>query len=506
MATLEENQAFIQSILKQADDRLELVPGTALFDFLVRMMAIIRTFRDDAFEDILSKINLIDILNSPSPDLDIAAKILGNFDIVLSAGSPGFGTLLLRVQDTASIRVDPEVTFSSGAITFRTDRIFIGVKNPANLLEDTPTAKYRLLKDIGDGLLGLTVPVFTDTPTATAISRGTLVNISPRDPLVSSVEVAQSFTGGENPEDTVDAIRKAIDEITVKILSGADQIKSFIGTETGIPVFSASVIGFGDPEMRRNSSNLLGIGQGGMVDIYPRTAKAFTDIEVEAVAENIGNDRWRAIFAKTDEFTIIQVLRIRLEDQEQQADVSELIYNINADLSNEINPPIIPADRFSVNTAFQRVQIEFSFSAGEDPTKTFQFDIQTVPGIADLQERVREDSVRNHKADLLVIAPHPVSVAVIVTVRFGPASPGITESDVVQLVSGAINELPLISNILYGSFITREIQGAFPFVRVDLPIILEIPENPEQSFTGRTMAFFCDPANVTVNLVEDTTL
>jgi hypothetical protein len=176
-------------------------------------------------------------------------------------------------------------------------------------------------------------------------------------------------------------------------------------------------------------------------------------------------------------------------------------------------------------TAFQTATIQFTdtvtdvatLSVGD--TAEYACEVTGVPLIADIQAEVSSRDIRSYAADALVKAPVPCFVQLSLTVNktAGDPTPDVDgiKAALVDAVNGVgfIGRLDgsLLTDIVHG-FITddtsvtdldifgrvRRPDGSVQFIRDADSLV--IPDQPAKMVTAKTVQFFTEVANISVNV------
>lgn len=147
--------------------------------------------------------------------------------------------------------------------------------------------------------------------------------------------------------------------------------------------------------------------------------------------------------------------------------------------------------------------------------------IYAMEGLDDVQTAISQRGARHVAGDVLVKAPVPcfLSLSFTLTIETGQATPD-TDSVAAALASfvnsyGFAGRLPAsaLSDVIHNSLSGRSAVSAVDmFGRIRHPggrwqvirseELLVAPDSPDTMTTGRTVAFFLDPADVNISVVE----
>jgi hypothetical protein len=352
--------------------------------------------------------------------------------------------------------------------------------------------------------------------TDTVLSAGQVCSIeNVSSVFIKRVEIGSTFTGGSVEETTVALLERATTNINAKVVTGRDNIKSLLDSNTDVNVLSAAVFGMGDELMLRDKDNPASISSGGHVDIYVKTqpVPAYATVSLTGTREG---ETWT-----------VEIPSVTFPGA---YGVTSVIHNGNIidnlthvmGYSVSVGDPHMSDPLHARYSQYQDMSITFE-SDKVDNTLTeavFEVTVLYMPGISTLQDYLNGVNVRSYAFDQVAKAAVPVIVEAHMDIEYAA---GITPPDLTTLqttIADIINlkeigtESLLSSEFIYGSKL------AFPegVVRMPLNLFARIymPDGTQkyafhndiitvmeaEGIAPDNAAFFCFPNNLTINLTE----
>lgn len=277
----EQLVAFVQAAYPTVD----LSPGTALRDLVIKLYAHLETRIQEQIDLALVSSSLLEISKDPNAvDETQVERVLSNFNVSRGAGSTASGTLRLFFSSNASVVVSTSTVFTLNGVTFNPSSSYVLVSAD----NYTGSSTQRIFEPSGS--------LYTVVISVTAVSSGSIGNVrastvvsavSPTLPNMVSGKADADFTGGADADDNVAMLAKAKAGIVGKVFGGRDHIKAKL-KEAFSQISDVGCVGFLDPEMNRDLVD--GVHIGNRVDLYAKTASYPSRIQEKVSAQMISYD------------------------------------------------------------------------------------------------------------------------------------------------------------------------------------------------------------------------
>lgn len=471
--------------------------------------------------------------NPELADTETTDEVLSNWGITRSSGTTASGTIAILLSAATNVTIAAGASFSANGMTFATTQVFAAKTNEALI----SSSSDRLIVPTSDGYYSFTIEV-----TANAVgSKYNLVKDTHVVPLsqptnfVSSY-VVSDFTGGSDEETNTDLVTRLQQGIAAR---------GFASTPTNmdallrsIPEFAitqvTSVVGMGDPEMLRDRHSLFPISYGGRIDWYVRTQPklrhgtlAKTAVLVEKDSDGYGI--WQFSVGKSEAAGFYEFRNIKLASNSTALSGYEVVEDIRGvDLTDSTILPDIASVSEGAYTAFQTATIRFKdtdtavTSLDLGATQDYSVEVVLMPGLKPMQETMGGYEYRCRTADVLVKAPVPCFVQLTTTLhkRADDTDPDL---DAIKTALAALVNGVTFVGVLYASqlfdvihtYLTGKISaGAMDMLgrirRPDGttlylrdPSVLQVPDEPESMVTAKTVQFFLDVEDITINVETD---
>lgn len=426
-AEIQAAERLVAQYLYDAFPTMDFVKGSALYDIVVRPVAMIYLISRLEWETLRVTQSLSAVIKNPEVSSnEIVDAILSNFQVSRKTGSRAVGSA--RMVFSKSITQSIPST-----LVFRT----------ADGLEFRPSGSYRIISDVNDisdiKLTQSGASQYTAIIPLESVERGAKYQISDGTPLFvsfpSSIFIAASsfgnFIGGSDDETNVDLINRLPEAMSVKNLASVLSISSTI--KNRFPdVFDVGVQGSFDPVMTRNSHNLFGIKTGGFVDIYIKTMSGIVSGQIGLSASlyqilDEEGDRPRGTYFITIDKNLFPGHYFVRSIKQDPSSISSFLItsqardiNMVADPGDQTRSNLIPVFTEGVFSKYQYSTIVFEVEYDESLGTTVQdqlqdnlavvADVAYIPGIADIQNMVSDRQSGVIMADYLVKAVIPCFV------------------------------------------------------------------------------------------------
>lgn len=552
---------FIQATYPNID----LSPGTALRDLVVKLYAHLETRIQEQIDLALISSSLLEISKNPGIANDTQVeRVLSNFNITRGAGSTAGGTLRLFFSSGASVVISPDTNFTIGGLLFTPTSSYVLV------LESSFTggATQRILEPQGT-LYSVTIQVTCKTAGSGGNIRASTVitKTSPSIATLVSGKADSDFTGGADVDDNATLLVKAKAGVVGKVFGGREHIKAKLKSQFS-GVSDVGVVGFLDKEMDRDL--LAGVHTGSRVDLYVKSANYPSRITEKVPVQMLSYQAATktAIFeltlttAQSSGLYSVESIRPSLE----QLGGLTILSDIRTMVGNSLH--FVGEGATPAFTAYQKVTIKFSASyerlkqaatplaltyiltgttqnpapwpdtselysglpaylfldLNPDIVDFFNFYVEylKMPNLTEIQGYVDSAAERSLSADMLVKAPVPImcSLQLRLLKPSGAEAPNLPNLKA-ALVS-KFNSFEMGTSIPASALIHVAYQNIPTGYTVDLPIhmygviinpdlskdviyssdALRPPNNPAKGATPNTCAFFLESNLTDISIVE----
>jgi hypothetical protein len=537
--------AFVQA----AFPTIDLSPGTALRDLVVRIYAHLETRVQEQIDLALISSSLLEISKDPSAvDSVQLERLLSNYNVTRSEGSTASGLVRVFMSTSATFSVPPSTVFTMAGVRYAPDAAYVLVSNSLY----TGAVNQRILEPTGS--------LFSTTISVTALESGSAGNIrastkatsiSPTLQGLVDAKADSDFTGGADADDNEALLVKVKDGIVGKAFSGRDHIRAKIKSEFA-GVKDVGVVGFLDPEMRRDLVD--GVHTGNRVDVFAKTASYPSRLSERLPATLVSYDTATQLGIveitlapeKAAGLYLIEAVRSNPQVQLTSLGITQDIRTLEGNELHELggNPPPF--------TAYQRATFRFSasyaaikesgtaagnslmaswVSAGNAPPAglinvagnlQFYVDYLKMPNIREIQTYVDSAEERSLTADMLVMAPVPV----LCSLQMRLIKPAGAENPDLPALKAALvskfNSAPMGGPVFGSALVHVAYQNIPAGYSVDLPILmygvivnpdltkdviyssdaLRAPNNPSKGVTANTCAFFLESSMVDITVLD----
>ena len=454
----EEIVAFVQA----AYPTLDLSPGTALRDLVIKLYSHLELRIQEQIDLALISSSMLEIESNPTlVDSTQVDRVLSNFNVTRSEGSTATGTVRLFFSSNSSTVIPQTTVFTMGGVDFIPTSSYILVSSD----NYTGLANQRIFETSGSLYTVVLSMAASASGSLGNVRSGTVVTgVSPEITNMVSAKADSDFVGGADADDNVALLAKAKAGIVGKMFAGRDHIKAKLKQVFG-QISDVGCVGFLDPEMVRDLVD--GVHIGNRVDLYVKTAsypsrlqekfsaqmisydpfnqegifeislpveKAAGMYGVESIRSTInqvgsfeitsdvrlmsGNDTHLITDSSAAAFTAYQTAKIRFSvpyDNIKEA-ATTLAYNliVNGNSANGNNPwlaneyvetsTVLPPG----NTALGPCNIFLNTSPALVEFFYFYVEYLKMPNLQEVQAYVDSSAERSLSADMLVKAPVPI--------------------------------------------------------------------------------------------------
>ena len=552
---------FIQATYPNID----LSPGTALRDLVVKLYAHLETRIQEQIDLALISSSLLEISKNPGiADATQVERVLSNFNVTRGAGSTASGTLRLFFSSGASVVISPDTNFTIGGLLFAPTSSYVLVAEALF----SGGATQRILEAQG-ALYSVTIQVTCKTAGSGGNIRAATVitKTSPSIATLVSGKADSDFTGGADVDDNATLLVKAKAGVVGKVFGGREHIKAKLKSQFS-GVSDVGVVGFLDKEMDRDL--LSGVHTGSRVDLYVKSANYPSRITEKVPVQMLSYQAATktAIFeltlttAQSSGLYSVENIRPSLE----QLGGLTILSDTRTMVGNSLH--FVGEGATPAFTAYQKVHITFSASyervkqaatplaltyiltgTTQNPTPwpdtseiesgmpayvfldlapdvvdffNFYVEYLKMPNLTEIQGYVDSAAERSLSADMLVKAPVPI----MCSLQLRLLKPSGAEAPNLNTLKAALvskfNSFEMGTSVPASALIHVAYQNIPTGYTVDLPIhmygviinpdlskdviyssdALRPPNNPAKGATPNTCAFFLESNLTDISIVE----
>lgn len=511
---------------------LDLRAG-ALRQLLLHFEAILTTKNQTEIDRLRQSFSLAAIVEDPTLADDATVDALvSNFRVTRKPGAAAHGPVTLVFSTNDDVTIAAGSTFVAGEVTFTVDALVTGRGEPADILTDTD----RWLVPRQDGRYELQVLVTAAEPGVVgALSKDVLLTPTLPPPNFVQAFTAADFVGGIDRETSRDLAQRCLYGLASRSLTSRLQMSSWL-REQFPDVAADSVVGFGDPEMRRDRRSIVPVAHGGRVDWYVQTQPLYREVTVAKAATLVtrhpdGTTVWQLSFSREEFPGFYDVRVLPGAAGEYAGDLP-----VTSDLRGMDLTPLSSADDYVPDIAqaseaafscYQTAVIQFLEMRLEyaglplGTQRDVNVTVRHMPQLKDIQQYFSAKDRRSLAADVLVKAPLPCYVSLSLRVFHDLDTPPDSlemQQALADLVNtqyaftGSLSISPLLEvahdYLSRRSFIRdwtlrgRLLSPDGTWQQLHHAEQLVIPSQPSKMLGPRTVAFFLRPADVTLELAR----
>lgn len=505
-----------------------------LHDYLAHYGGIFAAKNQAEMDRLRRSMTINEIIADPTlADEETVNNAASNFGVARLAGSTARGSVTVVVDILAT------VTIAAGAEFQANNQFFVSESSfTARISSDLATsATDRVLMPRGDGTYSFQITVkASQEGIAGKLTKDTLL-VATNPPLNYLTSYAsEDFVDGLNQESNSQLAQRFVYGVAAKAFSGRDNMSAAVREQAAFEnVLQDSLIGMGDAEMLRDQHSIFPGSTGGKVDWYVRS---------QAMAQKTGTTKTATLVQKTGDGYGIWQIHFDRDDAAGMYDVFNVRplnspnlggYQITEDirtpdLSSLTNDGFLP-DAINSNevaySRFQSVIVRFkdtdtiaSSLTEQSSTQDYSITYRWMPLIAELQEYVSKRRTRNTMGDALIKAPVPCFITLSLSIIIEPGQETPDTAAIAQALADAVNAVGftgrLPASILADTAHNNLVAGA-SLSAIDIfgkirrpdgtikPIrsteLLEVPYEPQNMVTSRTVAFLLEPSDVTISVI-----
>jgi hypothetical protein len=500
-----------------------------IHDLVLLPQAMIEAARQQEIERYLSARSVRDALVDPTlADADTLDGNLSNWGLTRRTGAKAHGQLVIVLSRAISVTISRGATFTANGQTFVTLEPFTSKSLPELVNSSTD----RLLTQLANSTYGFVIEVEAQVAGAAGMLRkDTLVEPDSKPSSFMTAYVAADFQGGLDTESNDIMLTKLLDGLASKTISNRSTMRALLRSQPAFnSIVRSSVVGLGNAEMVRDRHGIVPVSQGGRADWYVRTQATLYRVPVTKAAtlinkQDSGFGVWQvALGAELPGFYEVRHLR------PAGAALGSSNFDLSADLrgynlAQFAAPPDLHDSVEGVYTAAQTVFVRFVDTTTPvaelaiGATQEYDMELVGLPLISDLQTYVGSADISHYGGDVLIKAPVPCFVSVTFDVHKRATDGEIDTAAVQTAIVEAVHATEFIG-CLYASRLADVISRYLPanagLGAIDMlgrvrypdgrqrmlrnPVVLQIPDDPDQMVSARTVQFFVDLADVIVNI------
>jgi len=528
-----QEQATLAEMMQESNPALKFLRGV-LHDYLAYYGGVQAAKNVEEMARLQRSQSLNEVVEDPTlADDDTVENIASNFLVTRLPGTAAAGEITIIIDTFASVTIASGAVFEGNGQEFTTEHSVTARTSSALLASDTDV----VLAPLDDGTYAFNIPVVArEAGIASRLTAGTLAVPQVSFTYYTTSYAAADFTGGADEETNAEMIERFRYGISAKALSGRTHMSAALREQSLFQnVISDSIIGLGDSEMIRDQHTIWPGSLGGRVDWYVRTqdipqttvlTKTATLVEKTADGKGI----WQISFTRDEVPGLYDTTRIALPTAAASVGTYEVLTDVRSvdltALDNDGFLPDIDTAEEGAYSRFQAVIIRFKDVDTDTvsltinlSTASYSVSVRAMANLEEAQDYVSGRAVRNTAGDCLVKAPVPcfMQVSFVISMEPGQSAPDTATiaTDLASLVNQIdfTGRLPasalsdVIHNHLAGNASVsaidmlgriRKPDGTFKLLHDTA--LLEVPDEPQNMVTSRTVAFILDPNDVAISV------
>lgn len=514
--------------IAEQNPNIDLSVG-CLHNLLAYYHSLLATGQQQNVQDYLNGRSLIAIQADPTlADPALVDDVLSNFGVVRKAGSFAKGEVAIVKDNDLTTTYAVGAEFVAGGLTFVTERVYTA-KAEAALINGPGD---RLISPRTDGNYVFTIPVIAAAEGAAGrVAKDTVVVPDSVPTGFVSAYAASDFTDGRDAE-TNDAMLLRLQQgVACKAPASRVSMNAMLREiEAFSRVRATSIVGYGDAEMLRDMHWIFPVHGGGRADWYIRTDEPATRSTYTKTATLVAVSGaygvWQFTLGRDDAPGFYEVSRVRVAGDSDFTGGYEVVDDTRGfDLSGTgFRPDIVNAAE-AAYTRYQTATIQIldtDTAVDELPIgsrKDYDFDVTTLPLVAEIQDTMNGRDVRAYGSDVLVKAPVPCFLQISFTIFKKSTEPDPDVTGIKSAVAALANQTTFtgrlyagqVQDVIHGFLSNETSVGAIDmFGRLRYPdgrtvyvrddAVLTVPDAPADMVSPKTVQFFLDPEDVGVTI------
>jgi hypothetical protein len=524
----------LTQLMQERHPEIELTRGV-FHDLVLYFVSALNALMQENVDRVLQSNSLQKISQNPAlADDEIVDQVLSNYNLTRDAGkaATGLATVILAFNTSTVMSTSTTLRPASSAILFRPTAPFRILPVGSTAVNDDEV----VMTAVGDGTYAATITVQATTiGTAGNINRGTELQPDFTPNNITAIYTAVDFVDGRDPATNVEYISRLASGIAAKTIGGRQNYAALIRNE---PEFQSiphiSILGYGDVEQKRDQHGLFPISGGGKVDIYVQThnyAQVRQNfVEATYVGPGTLGGIWRINLDREVVPAFYEITRIVKAADAAGNNVTG--YQVVTEVRglNFDSLDFIPSIKYLYEGAYTRYQtatIQFEDTdtsivnlVPNTSKALYAISTTSMPLVGPIQDFVAARDRRAKTADLLVRAAIPCFTKIAFQIRQDYSD---TQPDLAAIRKAVSDKIATVgfSGQLHASHIAATVQQLLSgrqalgpidmFGRIRKPdgqniylrdnTLLEVPHNPAELITGRTVVFLTRPEDVSVSTI-----
>lgn len=522
-----ETRELLATMLAAYNSRLDFRAGP-LHDILLHIRAVLQTGERVNWDRLRRSMSLAQVTLDPTlADETLVDQLVSNYRITRRAGVQSTGILALVLAAPNEITVATGSVFVANGLNYVTTRLFIAKSDPGAII----TAADRLLVQRSDGNYAFTVEVVAELPGPDyRVRQGTSFVPAIIPTGFVKAYATGDFTDGAAAETNADLVDRALLGLTEATLASRTGMRAYLD-ENYPEVLVSSILGMDNAEMTRDQQSIFPVSLGARCDWYLRTALVPLRVVVTKsctlIAKTATTSTWQFVVDKDDLPGWYDVPRIVPEDADASAaSFAATVASFSLDFTGFEDWHPLLEGYAGAGSRYQKILYRFtdtttpptSLTVGD--RKNYDVTLRGLPLLATIQDALVAEGVRGWGGDTAVLAPVPCFVTATVTLETPAAGgtladPAALKSAMAAHVNGLgfgrkltvfqvsqllADQLPagwkILRILLLGSL--QKPDGTI--VKLASDKLLEIPESAAARVTAKTVCFFMEPEDITLNV------
>jgi len=463
-------------------------------------------------------------------DDSVIDAIASNYRITRRSASYASGELVIVLNSQTPLTIVSGTEFTANGVTFTADDSYSAKTDASQVILNTD----RLLVQYGSNYYFTINVTATTAGEAGNIAKNVEFTWEDAPDYFVKAYAADSFTGGIDAQTNDEIIDLILSSMSTKAWANRPMIENLIrNADSSYTSYASdfaniqdiSIIGGGDPEMKRDQHWIFPISGGGRIDLYVRSQKLpiLEDITKEGTFSS-GSGTWNLSIGRDDAPGLYKITEIRPASAPAGEDIRTFSESRSYDIGGDVYAPDVQSAIEAAFSRFQTISVTNisepdpgSYSDGEK--QNFAITIMRFPLIKEIQEYIGNSDIRTPCGDCLVRAAIPCFVSLTVNLVKQTSSATIDENSIKQALMNYVNSLGF-SEYLYASGLSNAIAPLLTDIDIntismegellkpDLSTTsfgpstdyIEISEDYSLSVSGNTVVFILQAEDITINL------
>lgn len=520
VTAVQQNLNIFKQMIREVHGKAAIDRGP-FHDLILYYAAVFATRNQQAIADAMRSINLGRLMRDPDMVSAAAAdRTLANWLVKRKIGTKAHGPVTILLNSSTGLILPVGFTVVSGDRKFKTETPYTVLRGGIPVHHSD-----RIMTKHGRNQWSFTVPVVaTVAGLAGNLRKGTKLSF---DRSISSdikrVYVAEDFVEGADEETNLQMTKRLGRSICGNVWSNRGTAEALISKLPSCDrVVGISIIGFGDPEMLRDKHSLWPGSSGGRVDVYVKTSGVVLRKEVTVkglkIGENANGTIWELKIPRSAAPGFFYITAVKRKD----GNTCTLVRSVRGvDVAGVADPPGIFNPEEAAYSSFQTCILQVAeMPPTAHATAELLVTLRYMPGITEIQDYLLQHEICSPTSDILVKAPVPCFTSIDIAVQRYPDDGNVPVNAIREAVTKAINNTGFVgqlpASLIYNAAIpfltgTMAIKTVSMVGKIRCPdgkidtmqsnTLLTISSDAARMISGRTTAFFQDPADVRLTTV-----